>query len=387
MCPYQYYDIMRQCKDAKQLRLKMVLYAQQHGVKPAAQAFRTTVKTIRKWLYRFDGKIASLNDKSRRPHHSPNKISKANERKIIRLKKQLPRWSARRIKSDFNLPYAEKTIYRVCRENGLIRKYRRKKHQTKRCLREIKKNWRLFQQISVDTKDLCDIPEYWIGLKSRRLPRYQYTARDVSTGLLFLGYADELSLSYANLFAQRIIKHLNTCNIDLSKTTWQSDNGSEFIGSWQAKEDSAFTKTIETVPGQQHRTIPPGQHRFQADVETVHSLMEPEFYEIEPFTDRREFISKANSYQMFFNLARKNSGKEYKTPWELTLDKKPRADPRLPLLEVVYLDEMMENYLHYNHAGGYDVWALPWFILKTVYGLITRQLQHRPAIQSERSLS
>ncbi len=176
---------------------------------------------------------------------------------------------------------------------------------------------------------------------------------------MFPGFAQELSLSYADIFAQRIIKHLQACDIDLSKTTWQSDNGSEFVGSWQAKDASAFTKTIEEVTGQVHRTIPPGQHRFQADVETVHSIMESEFYEMEFFVDHGDFIQKANACLLFFNLARKNSGKEYKTPWQLVKEKLPNANPLMPLLEPVYLDELYEKKLHNNCSRGYDVWALP----------------------------
>jgi transposase len=358
MCPYTYYTAMRDSKDPRHLRLRMVLSAKEHGVKPTAQAFHTTPKTVRTWRDRFDGTLASLADRSRAPHHSPRQLAADHEARIVHLKRRLPAWSARRLKRDFDLPYAEKTIRRVCRDHGLNRRYRRRKHQTKRCLREVKKRWRFLQQITVDTKDLSDIPEYWIGLKSRRLPRYQYTARDVSTGLLFLGFADELALSYADLFAQRIITHLQRCRVDLSRTTWQSDNGSEFIGSWQAKDDSAFTKTIEAVPGQVHRTIPPGQHRFQADVETVHALMETEFYEVETFRDRTDFLAKARSYLFFFNLARRNSGKEHKTPWDLLRQKHPRADPRLPLLEPVFLDQLQQRLLK-PHPGGYDVWALP----------------------------
>ncbi len=51
-------------------------------------------------------------------------------------------------------------------------------------------------------------------------------------------------------------------------------------------------------------------------MKTVHSLMENEFY-IEKFRTRREFIRKAEIYQNYFNYARKNTGKENKTPFEL----------------------------------------------------------------------
>jgi len=359
MCPYPYYTVMREVTAPKHLRLRMVLYAKSHGVKPAARAFATTVKTVRKWLCRFDGTVGSLESASRRPHRQPRKLSVAAEQKIVDLKKKVRSWAARRLKDQFDLPYSVKAIRRVCRDHGLTRKYRRRKHQTKRLLREVKKQWALFQQSDIDTKDLCDIPEYWEQMQDRALPRYQYTFREVSTGLLFLGFSNELSLVYSELFMQRIISHLQACGIDLSQATVQSDNGSEFVGSWQAKEDSAFTKLIESVPGQKHRTIPPGAHRFQADVETVHNLMEGEFYEIEYFRDRQAFLAKATWYQAFFNLARKNSAKENRTPWELILEKNPKADPRLPLFQPVFLDKLYYQRLNNTGPRGYDVWALP----------------------------
>jgi transposase len=350
---------MRESKDPKILRLRMVQDAQRYGVKPTALRYCTSPKTVRKWLARFDGTLASLTECSRRPKRSPRKLTPAQEKPLVALKKRFPRWSARRLKAEFHLPHSEKTLRRVFNDHGLQKHHRRKKTQTKRLLRDVKKHWRLFQQIDVDTKHLYDIPEYYQIMQRAWLPRYQYTARDVATGLLFLGFAQECSLANAELFARRILRHLQRCRCDLSQTTWQSDNGSEFVGSWQAKTDSAFTQTLQAVPGQQHRTIPPGQHRFQADVETVHNLMEIEFYEIERFTDRADFLAKATAYQHFFNLARKNSAKEYQTPWKLVRDKQPQAHPLLPLLPPVFLDELHQNILHSYPAGGYDVWALP----------------------------
>jgi len=81
------------------------------------------------------------------------------------------------------------------------------------------------------------------------------------------------------------------------------------------------------VKGQAHRTIPPGPHRFQADVETVHNLMEQEFYEVERFASRADFLAAANHYQLFFNLARRNSAKEGKTPWNCWREQTPQRRP------------------------------------------------------------
>ncbi len=369
MCPDPYYTTMRESKDPRSLRLRMVQYAKDHGIKPAADYYHTTPKTVRLWVRRWDGTLESLADHSRAPHRRPRKLTAKQEAPLLDLKRKLPTWSARRLKRDFHLTHSEKTLRRVFRDHGLLRPIRRRKHQTKRCLREVKAQWRAFQQIEVDTKDLCDIPEYWHTLKHQGLPRYQYTARDVTTGLLYLGFSNELSLSYATLFAERICQHLVRCGIDLSQVTWQSDNGSEFIGSWQAKEDSAFTKALEAHPGQQHRTIPPGQHRFQADVETVHSLIETEFFQVERFTGRGDFLQKAWTYQLYFDVARENSGKEQQTPWEILQQKIPQADPRLPMLPPVFLDHLYqqqptqpqrhEKLIPSSAAGGYDVGALP----------------------------
>lgn len=149
------------------------------------------------------------------------------------------------------------------------------------------------------------------------------------------------------------------CGIALDGCTWQSDNGAEFVGSWQSKHDSTFTQAVQQVRGQVHRTIPPGQHRFQADAETVQSLMESEFYEIGTFLDRQDFLAKANASQLYFNLARRNSAKEDKTQGELLNQKLKNPHPLLPLLSVVYLDELHERQLHSSAAGGYDVRALP----------------------------
>jgi len=359
VCPYDYYTEMRHARQPELLRLRLVQHARRHGIKDAARAFRVTPKTVRKWVARFDGSLESLRELSRAPHRRPRQLSAQAEQTIVDLKTRLRPWSARRLKRDFQLPWSEKALRRVFRDHNLARRYRRRTHETKRRLREVKKRWRLFQQIDIDTKHLNDIPEYWVGLASRRLPRYQYTARDVTTGLLFLGYADELSLAHATLFAERILAHLKACGVRLHRATWQSDNGSEFIGSWQAQHDSAFTQAIEAVPGQRHRTIPPGQHRFQADVETVHALMETEFFQIETFRDRADFLDKATAYNLWFNLARRNSGKEDKTPWQLVRQKHPKAHPLLALLAPALLDELLIHRLHMARSGGYDVWALP----------------------------
>lgn len=75
---------------------------------------------------------------------------------------------------------------RIRHEQGPLPKPRRK-YQRTQDVAYIKACWALLKQISADTKDLDDIPRYW--LQAQRLLVIQYTGRDVRRGLLFWAFA------------------------------------------------------------------------------------------------------------------------------------------------------------------------------------------------------
>ncbi len=344
MCPISYYTMIRKSKEKTYFRLQLVMYAEKHGVKPCARAFNTTPKTVRKWVKRYNLQgYKALENISKAPHNIPHKIKPELETQIIKHKKNLPSWGALRLKRDFKLPCSDKAISRVYRENNLTR-IKRRKHQTKNDLREMKQAWRLFSHNGIDTKDLIDIPEYFLQMKLFNLPTVQYTYREVVSGLQFTGFACERSLINSKIFAQKIKQHLVNCNVNLNNSIWQSDNGSEFIGSWNARNKSIFTKIIEdNIPNCIHQTIPPGAHRWQADVETVHRLIEDEFYEVENFTSKEDFLRKITAYQYFFNATRPNSYKGGKTPLEIIQEREPTIDPKIVLLPPIFLDDEFEK--------------------------------------------
>jgi len=314
MCPYPWYQVMRLSKDKKQQRYQMVIHAREHGVKPTARLYAASPKTVRKRLG-------------------------ADQVKILE-----------------DIPVSSKTMRKIWRANGVSSRARRKKHVTKQNLREIKKQFALFERACEDTKDLFDIPEYWPQMK--RLPKTQYTFREVSCGVQFLGFADERSLTHSELFAVYINEHLKKYGLIIENGIRQTDNGSEYIGSWLAKDPSAYTLAIESAK-LIHGTIPPGAHRFQSDVETVHNLIETEFYEIEKFADRTNFMEKAHTYQLFFNLERPNTYKENKSPWQLAKEKNPDLTEDALMLPPVDLDALLNKKLANSAIGGYYVSSSP----------------------------
>ena len=360
MCPYPWYHIMRISKDKKQQRYQMTIYALEHGMKPTARLFATTPKTVRRWVNRFkQGGYQRLADISRRPHHSPNKTPPELIRKIVKLKAKYGRLGAEQIKIVEDVECSAKTMRKIWRQNGVSSRRRRKKHVTKQNLRNVKKLFGLFERVCEDTKDLWDIPEYWPQMRYKRLPMVQYTFREVSCGVQFLGFADERSITHAKLFAEYVNEHLKKYDLIVENGIRQTDNGSEYIGSWSAKKPSAYTLAVESTKKLIHSTIPPGAHRFQSDVETVHNLIEIDFYEIENFANRDDFMKKAHTYQLFFNLERPNTYKENKSPWQLAQEKRPDIQKETLMLPPVDLDALLNKKLDLATQRGYDVCSVP----------------------------
>jgi len=361
MCPYRYYTVMRTSKDPKQIRYQMVLSVARVGIKQTARDLHASRTTVRKWWQRWiEEGYRGLEERSRRPRHSPLAVPEHERQQIVSLRtKKYKRLGADQIRIKEKLTRSARTMRKIWREEGVSSRKRRRKYKTKQNLREMKRQWGLFQQIVEDTKDLWDIPEYYFLMKLLGLPTIQYTARDVTTGLLFMGFAQERSLTNSVLFAEYVNQELQKLGVDLSLTTRQTDNGSEYVGSVTAKDKSAYTKTIEKVIGQRHETIPPGAHTYQADVETVHNLVEKEFYELENFTGRDDFIRKATTYQIAFNLLRPNSYKEGKTPWQLAKEKKPDLPIDVAMIPPVFIEDLMDQNPSLTIQQGHDVPSTP----------------------------
>ena len=341
--PARYFDLVREMKNAYNHRLRLVQNAKQRGIKATARLFATSVPTVRKWLRRFQQHGPSgLVEHSRARYHQPHKTAPSIEAQLIELRKTLPTFGARRLIREFDLPVGHSALERIWREHGLMKK-RRRKYQRKQDLAHIKAQWALFQQISADTKDLDDIPHYWPQAQALGLPTIQYTARDVRSGLLFWSFAEKRSASASAVFASRIQQHLDHYGVSLRDLVWQTDNGGEFKGDFPT-----------ALGDSQHVRIPPAAHTYQSDVETVHRLEEDEFFDLESFSSRGEFLAKVHTYQLYFNLVRTNSHKKHLSPWQIIERLAPRLPLELCLLPPVFLDYYL------NDRGGYDVPRLPY---------------------------
>jgi len=349
MYELNYYEIYKNCKDISFLRKKIINSVNEIGIKPTAKKFNTTVKTVKKWIKRFlsDNNI-DFKDYSKRPKNSPRKIMLFYEfkikdfcEKIIENKKRV---TAKKIKEECTIPYSIPTILKVMKKYG-FKKINKKKKERKKDLREYKKKYKAFEKIQVDIKYLTDIPELYSELVLHKLPKYQYTARCIRTGAIFISYADEKSISNSITFITKLLLHLKKFNVKLEGYKIQTDNGREFTNGFRERE-SDFTKIIEKICKMYHRRIPPKAKTYQSDVETSHRLIEDEFYCYERFYSKNDFYDKAYKYVEYFNLKRFNSYKNG-SPKDILKELCPEINEEVLLFKPIYLDDEVDIYKNY----------------------------------------
>jgi len=350
------------------LRREMVdFYFSSHSYRDTAEFFEVNVKTVIKWVKRYKEEgLEGLKDRKRAPNVVHNKTKKEVEDLIIALRKQ-SHFGAKRLKEEFNLPVSTGAIYRIIKQNGLVRK-QRKKWKTKRDLREIKKRLKPFEKIQVDIKYIDDIPEFYPFYKSLNLPRYQITARDVRSGALYFFYTKERSVTATTTAMKILLTHLFDYGIKPEDITIQTDNGNEFSGI-RIHHDRGFRAYLKKEMGVNHMYIPPGRPNANADVESSHRLIEDEFYKVEGVKRKREFLDKAYTYQAYFNLYRKNSYKGWKTPkniiQEYNLPVEILTLPPVIIDDILFKKSKIKSYLElrksylkndlYHHVPDYPV--------------------------------
>lgn len=348
---FKYFEGYRMKADRYILRQRVVTHAREHGIKATARAFGCSRNTIRKWLRRYKpGKPSSLNEESKRPHQCPHQTSAAVEAIVLRHRRE-SHFGAERLKMEFGLPCGISAIKRILKAQGLVRGKKRK-HLTKQDLREVKRNWKVFGQLSSDTKYLQDIPQYWPFMRQLGLPQFQYTVREVVSGTVFTGYADELAKSFNVLLAERVSAHLAYYGLDLTEVEWQTDNGSENLDDADHRGLPSLVRSL----GSRHHFIPPKAYTWQSDVETVHRLQEDEFFDIESFASKEEFWRKITTYWLFFNVARRNRHKDWMSPMQILARKRPDLHPGIVFWRPLDLGKLHAHYTPaFNPKGGHDL--------------------------------
>ena len=310
------------------VRKHVVLDAQNKGIKPASRKWNISRNTIRTWLRRFEeAGNKGLQDQRQGPKNIPHKTSLKITNQVIEARSTAPCYGPRRLQYFFDLKCSTGAIERILRTHQLTRK-RQKKYQKKNDLREAKSKWKSGTYVQMDVKYLYDIPNYWGQKKALKinLPKYQYTMRDVKSGMVYLGYSDELSELNARTMVDKFLNHLSQhAPFSMDHVVIQTDNGVEFSGTTRHFERATFTKLVQSY-GAKQKFIPPGCCNANADVESFHDTIEREFFKLTRFSSREDFMQKVESYRLFYNLKRPNYYKKVKTPLHIMQEDWPDSN-------------------------------------------------------------
>jgi transposase len=332
---------------------ELVTYALKSGIKAAARCYECSKNTVRKWVRRFAlNRNQGLLPLSRAPHSCPHKTSATLEARCVAKRKQTPGFGSRRLIAEFDLKIGHNVLDRIFRQHQLTRPPKRR-HKRKNDLRAVKAAYAPFTRFQMDVKYLTDIPFYWPQMQANGLPRFQYTIRELSCGAQFLAYSNELSKTYATFAVDRFLQHLKNHGLQTGQIVLSTDLGCEFDGDTTHYQAGSFHGTIEQKYQAQHRFNPPACPNANADVESVHHTIETELFDAQVFSSKADFFAKTATDQLWYNAARKNSSRGFKSPAALLASKAPHISPKIFLLHPIPLESLL------HQQRGHDVPGRP----------------------------
>jgi hypothetical protein len=90
--------------------------------------------------------------------------------------------------------------------------------------------------------------------------------------------------------------------------------------------------------------------------------VEDEFFDREHFASRADFYAKATTYWRYFNIARLNRGKGWKSPLTILREREPQLHPAIASWQVLDLNTTLSHYFpRYLPQRGHDLPVHPFF--------------------------
>lgn len=291
-------------------RQKVVDYANKHkNNAKAARRYHTSRQQVWRWCQRYDGTIASLANKSRRPHNHPNQHTN-KELKLIKHKHR------------YHGHEGLAQVYRKLRDAGYTRTYDSMCIQIRKLkLNSHKKQYGYpksryskppasypGERIQIDVKY---VPVECIGFASSHSRYYQITAIDEYSRKRYMELTDENSTYSTSEFVKRLEKGLGF-KVKLAQT----DNGLEFVNDTdRTAKKTRFEQQLKKQ-GIRHKRTRPYSPWQNGIVERSHRIDNDLFYNKRRFNSYRQMLKSFERYSRRYNkIARKILG--FKNPNEV----------------------------------------------------------------------
>ena len=284
------------------------------GINKTAKFYCTSRNTIKRWRRRYLSKgRTGLYDLSKKPYNSPRKASNEVIDKISNLitEKKDKKCCITSSKIYKSLKLENTISYATCNKyvkEALGKKKDRKKTKTNGGDTSWKKKLKPFERVQIDVKYLTDISHLKPYFRENSLAKYEFTFRDISTGLAIVAYGSEKSVTNNKLFLKNILHSFfkSIPGLDLKSITVQTDNGSENTnrkrkGPYTGEnKKSIFTEFIEENY-KKHSLIIPGHCTAQSDVESFHWTIERECLAWDDITDNHSLCMYVEKFLNEYN--------------------------------------------------------------------------------------
>jgi transposase InsO family protein len=291
-------------------RHKMVLVVidEHWSIEATADRFQVDAKTVRKWRDRYLSEgLAGLQDRSSRPHRSPNRTKARLAKRVLHLRRTR-RWGADRIAHHTRL--APSTVQGILNAAGCGRLDsgdRATREPVVRYQRD-----RPGELIHVDVKKLAGIPTgggwrlHGRGVNDHHKVGYRYihTALDDRTRLVYSEILDDEQAVTACAFWTRAEAWFATRGVRCQRVI--TDNGSCYKSMlwWQA-----CTATGTTV-----KKTRPRRPQTNGKVERFHRILLEEWAYIRPWSSERQRHTAYAGFIHFYNHHRTHGALGWSTP-------------------------------------------------------------------------
>lgn len=287
---------MNKITQTARFRQALIEYSYKHGVTSAAIRYRTNRQYVYRWRKRYNGTLASLEDRSHRPHHHPNQHRDDEIRLIDNMRRRNPNtglvvfWVKLRQRG---YTRSISGLYRFLRKRGQMAvklpnpKYIPKSYEQMRYPG---------QRVQIDVKFVP--AACLVGQAAGEGGFYQYTFLDEFSRFRYL----EAFQEHSTYSSAQFIRHCAEKFPFLIECV-QTDNGSEFTNRLIAgkKHKPTLFEAILAQLGIRHKLIRPYTPRHNGKVERSHRKDNEEFYASHKFYSFADFQQQLAVRQRSYN--------------------------------------------------------------------------------------
>lgn len=284
-------------KTIKEERLRWVIPIVKDEVRlvDVAKVCPHSKRSLERWLQAFrEGGEDALEPRSTEPKTQPNETPIWLKEKIVSVRKKTKKcalkihWQLK--KEDVLVP--ARTIGKILKREGLVRKYRVKKIKYK----YIRAKRQPGELLEIDVKH---VPGTIAGR-----PYFQYTAIDTASRWRYLGAYDQETTDHTIKFLEEVMRVFSH-RIRAVKT----DNHSTFTNYYTGtnKRSDMTMKTVHALDifcaqnGIIHYLIDPGTPSQNGTVERSHREDQEKFYEQNTFKDFPDLQKKMRKWNTYYN--------------------------------------------------------------------------------------